>query len=115
MLFFECIYLTNATFNNGAHSVLGILRSPMCAPDQCHHSGSVTNIGDSAFEGCRALTNATIPTNLTSIGNGVFAGCSYLPKVTIPDSVTSLGDGAFGDCYDLSNFTIPGSVTNFAD
>ena len=114
MLFFECIYLTNATFNNGLLSI-GDSAFANCALTSVTIPNTVTNLGDNAFDGCRALTNATISTNLTSIGNGVFAGCSYLPKVTIPDSVTSLGHGAFGDCYDLSNFTIPGSITNFAD
>ena len=57
--------------------------------------GSVTNIGDSAFDGCKGLTSITIPISVTSIGDYAFRNCSGLTSVTIPNSVTSIGYGAF--------------------
>ena len=55
----------------------------------------VTAIGDSAFQYCRRLTNATIPNSVTAIGEWAFRGCIKLTDVTIPNSVTSIGWRAF--------------------
>jgi hypothetical protein len=74
--------------------------------------GSVTNIGDYAFQSCGNLTNVTISNGLTSFGNFVFQSCSRLAGVAIPASVGSIGDDAFDSCITLANITIPGTVTN---
>ena len=65
---------------------------------------SVTTIGDSAFDYCRALTSVTIPDSVTTIGDWAFIGCSALTSVTIPDSVTKIGNEAFRDCDALKAF-----------
>ena len=44
------------------------------------------------------LTSVTIPGSVTSIGNDAFDNCTGLTSVTIPASVTNIGDGAFGGC-----------------
>ncbi|MCI5819146.1 MAG: leucine-rich repeat domain-containing protein, partial [Acidaminococcus sp.] len=59
--------------------------------------GSVTSIGDIAFDGCSKLTSINIPNGVTSIGMGAFAG-SGLKSITIPDSVTKIDEGAFNEC-----------------
>jgi len=74
--------------------------------------GSVTNIGNSAFQSCVNLTNAMISNGLTSAGDFSFQYCSRLAGLTIPASLTSIGDDAFDSCVSLTNITIPGSVTN---
>ena len=43
--------------------------------------GSVTSIGDSAFEFCSGLTSITIPNSVTSIGSSAFYNCSSLTSV----------------------------------
>lgn len=48
-----------------------------------------------AFQGCRALTEVTIPEGVTSIGNHAFEGCSGLTEVTIPEGVTKIGLNPF--------------------
>ena len=100
--------------------------------------GSVTNIQDYAFFGCRGLTSVTIPdsvcrigyeafyncytiTNVT-LGNGVadigekaFAYCSVLQNVDVPDGVQSIGKHAFFECFELGSVSIPSSVTNVGE
>ena len=58
----------------------------------------VTEIGNSAFEGCIYLESITIPNSVTSIGESAFRECSSLQSVTIPNSVTSIESYAFSGC-----------------
>ena len=76
---------------------------------------SVTSIGDSAFSGCRSLSEIVIPSSVTSIGDSAFSSCSSLSEIVIPSSVTSIGDWAFFCCDSLSEIVIPSSVTSIGD
>ena len=58
---------------------------------------SVTSIGESAFQGCRSLTSATIGNSVLNIGAMAFAECSSLTTINIPNSVTSIGWAAFNN------------------
>jgi hypothetical protein len=73
--------------------------------------GSVTAIGDCAFEGCTGLTSVVIPDSVTAIGRNAFNSCVGLTFVTIPGSVTAIGDGTFHSCFGLTSMVIPSSVT----
>ena len=64
---------------------------------------NVTNIGESAFNGCSGLTSITIPNSMTSIGKYAFSGCSGLTSITIPSSVTRIWDYAFKNCPELTD------------
>ena len=72
----------------------------------------MTDIGNSAFCDCIALTSVTIGNSVTSIGDYAFGWCSKLTDITIPDSVTDIGDSAFHSCSSLTSITIPNSVTS---
>ena len=56
---------------------------------------SSVDIGDSAFQNCKALTSINLPQETLSIGENAFSGCSSLTKLSIPESVTSIGGNAF--------------------
>ena len=72
-------------------------------------------ICDSAFSGCRSLSEIVIPSSVTSIGDSAFWYCSSLSEIVIPSSVTSIGDSAFYGCVSLSEIIIPSSVTSIGD
>jgi len=63
---------------------------------------SVTNIGNSAFNGCINLTSLIIPNSVTTIEEYAFCLCSGLTSITIPNSVISLGEDVFYGCENLS-------------
>ena len=76
---------------------------------------SVTSIGKFAFSRCDSLSEIVIPSCVTSIGDGAFYGCNSLSEIVIPSSVTSIGDWAFSGCDSLSEIVIPSSVTSIGD
>jgi hypothetical protein len=71
--------------------------------------GSVTSIGEEAFEG-NSLSSVTIPDSVTSIGEGAFDQCIRLTSVTIPNSVTNIGTDAFEDCASLTSVYFTGNA-----
>ena len=64
--------------------------------------GSVTAIGDYAFQGCSGLKAVAISDGVTKIGREAFCGCSRLKAVTIPGSVAKIENFAFADCSGLN-------------
>ncbi len=77
--------------------------------------GSVTSIGDWAFEGCIGLTSITIPDSVTSVGWEAFRDCVSLTSITIPDSVTRIGDEAFYGCSKLSDVYYGGTEAQWQE
>ena len=89
--------------------------------NECHQvtsvtiPNSVTKIGEYAFEDCRSLTSIIIPNSVTTIGKAAFDNCINLTSVKISDSVTSIGERAFAVCSCLTTITIPNSVTSIGE
>ena len=75
-------------------------------------NGTVTAIGQNAFQGIYGLTSVIIPEGVTSIGEEAFEGCSDLTGLSIPSSVTFIGDAAFEGCHSLPDVNIPTNVTS---
>jgi hypothetical protein len=73
----------------------------------------LTNIDNSSFADCKALTGITMPDSVTTIQNVAFMRCQ-LTSVTIPNSVTTIGNAAFAN-NQLTSVTIPNSVTKIGD
>ena len=57
--------------------------------------GSVTSIGDYAFEGCSFLSDIVIPTSVTSIGRGAFRDCNF-PTDLKQELISRFGGKIFG-------------------
>ena len=70
----------------------------------------ISDIPDSAFEGCTSLRDVNIP-GLTHIGNRAFYGCTSLSTMTIPEDVVPLGTNAF---YDVDEVKITAANSDVA-
>ena len=66
----------------------------------------VTEIGDSAFLGCRMLPFISIPNSVISIGRYAYHNCSGLTNITIPNGVLSIGYYAFWGCNGLKSISV---------
>lgn len=76
--------------------------------------GSVTKIGDYAFDGCKYLKEISIPDCVTSIGDYALKNCINITEISIPGSVTTIGNYAFYSCKIL-NFYIADGVKNIGN
>ena len=59
---------------------------------------TVTEIGDSAFEGCDSHPSIQFPPNLERIGDMAFYNCTSVEADYLPPTVTHIGGMAFYDC-----------------
>ena len=103
--FYGCTELNNisvASDNSEYCSVDGVLFNkdktvlytyPLGKPDKTYAvPDTVTELYESAFDGCTNLTGITLPNGLEIIGDYALLGCSALTDINIPDSVTKIGD-----------------------
>lgn len=67
--------------------------------------GWTDSIPESAFLGCRNLTDVSIPEGIKSIGQDAFA-ISGLTEVEIPETVIRINEGAFARCRSLNNISV---------
>lgn len=71
----------------------------------------VTEIENSAFDGCHYLKEVSLPSTLNTMGICVFEDCYSLTEIVIPDAVKIVHAGAFTDCHSLAKVTIGSGVT----
>ena len=67
---------------------------------------SVESIGAEAFSNCYGLENITLPDKLEQIKKYAFENCEKLSRINIPAKVNSIGEGAFRACTSLTKFTV---------
>ena len=73
---------------------------------------NLNKIGNEAFEGCKNLKYANIPSTVIHFGDNVFARCSSLDGCYLDQSqITSIGLSTFIDCTLLTTVTLPSTVT----
>lgn len=73
---------------------------------------NLNKIGNEAFEGCKNLRKANIPSTVIHFGDNVFARCSSLDGCYLDQSqITSIGLSTFIDCTLLTTVTLPSTLT----
>lgn len=72
---------------------------------------SITTLGASAFSGT-SITSVVLPDTITSIGDSCFQSCLSLKEATVSNSMTSIPPLAFADCPNLDTITIPKVITS---
>ena len=79
-------------------------------------SAGITNLPDFAFFGCTSLEAVNFAENssLTTIGGSAFRGCTALTELTLPDGIQTIYGNAFRDCTALTSVYLPDSVSYMA-
>lgn len=72
--------------------------------DTMQRNSSLQVIGVKAFSQCIALENVDLKEQnaLTQIGQSAFEGCTNLIKVNLPEGITGISQNCFADCAKLS-------------
>ena len=73
--------------------------------------GSVTHIGNEAFQGLSSLTSITIPDVITHIEEAAFYR-SGLTSISLPNSVTHISRDAFNSCENLISAYLPAGLVS---
>ena len=77
---------------------------------------NIENIGQSAFNRCREITQVTFPqTSFFSIGDTAFMDCEKLECLELSDNVGNIGKYAFADCFSLAEVVLPDNITQISD
>ena len=65
-----------------------------------------------AFNGCRSLTEVTMPDTIREIRQGAFADCANLQKIHLSNAAPRLYAASFSGCAALREVNIPDQVTS---
>lgn len=66
-------------------------------------------IGDRAFYDAK-LRTVTLPNSVRAIGQSAFSGCKNLTDVALPEGLEVIKDTAFRDCKSLAELTLPSTL-----
>ena len=121
--FAQCSALESITVDNGNTTyrsqnnclIKGNTLVVGCKTSQIPLDGSVTVIGEFAFEGCFGLVEVTIPDTIQTIGDGAFRDCNALVAVNLGNGVQVIGKRAFEECDVLSQIDFGKSVHTIED
>ena len=77
--------------------------------------GSVSEIGELVFFGCKKTENIVLSELITRIPRSTFCLCTALSSITIPQSVRFIGKNAFESCDNLRNIYMESSTPPIGD
>ena len=75
----------------------------------------VTDIGFSAFSGCKSLTEIVLPNSVKTIGEYTFFCCYSLTSLTLSKGLTKIANNAFVNCPALMRIDIPDGIVEIGD
>ena len=70
----------------------------------------VTKIQNSAFNGCKHMTDVILPEGLTSISTNAFQHCAF-KEIDLPNTLVTIGNEAFNSCDQLETVHIHRGTT----
>ena len=117
-VFFGCTGLTEFKLSSkyesiGDYAFYGCENLKAITFDNDYGYVMLEEIGDNAFEDCKALQGFNITNNVKKIGGSAFSGCESLQSITIPAGVTYVGYKAFDSgCTSLTSIRVLASITN---
>lgn len=71
---------------------------------------NITEVGESAFEGCRVLYMAVLNDKLKTVGNSAFSGCVNMKEVIVGDNIEAIGEKAFFRCSYIDDFKLTDNI-----
>ncbi len=77
-----------------------------CSEVQITVKGALTELGESAFEGCDGISEVPLGEGLELIPFKAFASCAKLSTITIPASVRVIGENSFYKCSAMQTIVI---------
>lgn len=107
--------ITNITVEEGRISVEDYEYFKMPTVIKATLPEGLQQIGFSAFEGCKQLSNINLPDGLSVIDNRAFARCESLEKIDIPESTVFIGNAAFYGCTSLDDVILPQNITGISN
>ena len=72
---------------------------------------SVSEIGDSVFQGCKKLEKVKLPSELYEIEDYMFADCVSLKEIIFPKKIKSIGTEAFLNCITIEDLNLAQSIS----
>ena len=97
----------------------GYTQSTITIPEQITYDGLtfiVTEIGQSAFEGCNNLTSVTIPVSVKEIGAWAFKNCTQLKDLQFADRTDAINIGIYAfENMALTEVIIPDWMTDISE
>lgn len=75
---------------------------------------TISQIGQSAFRGCKNLESIIVPSGVTELGTSTFHS-SGVSSVSLPSTLKQIGSACFSDCQNLISVDVPQSVTEIGN
>lgn len=96
------------------HDMTKILRCPIGKEGQVFIAGSVREIGEHCFDGCKKIAKLIIPNSVKVIGDYAFSGLE-IDSLTIPNSVSTMGKGCFSEAIIKTELKLPARLECLPD
>ena len=111
--FIACTSLAHAVIGYGTNVAESMFANCPALTLVDFEGGSAT-IGEYAFCDCTSLVDVRLPEGLTSISGAAFRGCAALHRIDAPSSLSLIGTNAFEGCTSLGEFDCS-NVTRLGD
>lgn len=108
-VFSNCVNLSEVTFSAGLKGLPEHMFSGCSSLENVELPDGLKYI-NSAFAFCVNLKSLSIPATVIDLGS--FEGCRSLTELTLPDAVGKLDDRAFAECSGLTSIKLPAYIDN---